>query len=106
ADGIRYARDGFVLSPMGAEACRQYRGLYPGLDAWQAVYGARKAGDLLVQPGAAKLLELLGAEGPDAYYRGPVADSIASELQRLGGFMQPSDLAPPVGAGTAPPPPP
>ena len=101
-DAIRYARDGFVLSPMGAEACRQYRAAYRGLDEWQTVYGGRQVGDLLVQPGAANLLELLGKEGPDAYYRGPVAESIAATLQQLGGFMEASDLAAHAGEWTDP----
>ncbi len=69
-DAIRYARDGFELTPMGAFSCIAFRGLYRGLDDWQAVYGQLEAGDVLRQPALARLIELLAEEGPKAYYRG------------------------------------
>jgi gamma-glutamyltranspeptidase/glutathione hydrolase len=92
-DAIRYARDGFELSPIGATACTQFARLYRGLDAWNAMYGSLRAGDQLRQPALAGLIELLAAEGPTAYYEGPVAASIVNVLGELGGYMDGEDLA-------------
>ncbi len=87
---------------MGAFSCLAFRGLYRGLDDWQAVYGALEAGDVLRQPALARLIELLAEGGPDAYYQGVVADAIAAALQRGGGLMEAADLA--VHAGEWAPP--
>jgi gamma-glutamyltranspeptidase/glutathione hydrolase len=40
--------------------------------------------------------------GPRAYYEGEVADAIAAAVQRLGGFLEPSDLAVHAGEWAAP----
>jgi gamma-glutamyltranspeptidase/glutathione hydrolase len=58
------------------------------------------AGDWLVQPDLARTLKLLAAQGPDAFYRGPLARAIVqaqrrtrSELGEAGkGRMTPDDL--------------
>lgn len=39
-------------------------------------------GDLLVQPDLAKTLKLIAARGPDAFYRGPLAQAIINAQQR------------------------
>ena len=39
-------------------------------------------GDWLVQPDLAKTLKLLAAKGPDAFYRGPMAQAIVKAQQR------------------------
>jgi gamma-glutamyltranspeptidase/glutathione hydrolase len=91
-DAVRYARDGFELSPMGATACTQFAGLYRGLDAWNTMYGSLHAGEQLRQPALARLIELLAEEGPAAYYEGPVASAITAALGDLGGYMDMEDL--------------
>jgi gamma-glutamyltranspeptidase/glutathione hydrolase len=101
-DAIRYAREGFELTPMGAISCIGFRGLYRGLDAWQEVYGTLDAGDVLRQPNLANLIERIADGGPDAYYQGVVADAIASALQQHGGLMDASDLAAHAGEWATP----
>ena len=101
-DAIRYARDGFEVTPLAAAAAQGYRGFYRGFDEWQAVYGGLELGDVLVQEPLARLIELLAADGPDAYYRGPVADAIAAALGRYGGLMTTDDLAAHAGRWDAP----
>jgi gamma-glutamyltranspeptidase/glutathione hydrolase len=91
--GVSLARDGFALTPQGAVSCAGYAMLYDPYEEWGRVYGGLEAGDTLRQPGIARLLELLAADGPDAYYRGPVADAIVAALGALGGLMAPDDLA-------------
>jgi gamma-glutamyltranspeptidase/glutathione hydrolase len=101
-DAIRYARDGFELTPMGAFSCTAYSGLYEGLDDWQAVYSSLQAGDVLRQPKLANLIELLAVDGPKAYYEGVVAEAIASAIQRAGGLMDTGDIAAHVGEWATP----
>jgi gamma-glutamyltranspeptidase/glutathione hydrolase len=101
-DAIRYARDGFELTPMGAISCIGFRGMYRGLDDWQAVYGSVEAGDVLRQPALANLIELIADGGPEAYYQGVVADAIATAIQRAGGLMESSDLSAHAGEWAAP----
>src|SRR5262249_57155564 len=38
-------------------------------------------------------LELIGKEGPDAFYRGELAEAIEAEMKRGGGLLTRSDLA-------------
>ena len=101
-DAIRYAREGFEITPLAAAAAQGYRGFYRGFHEWQAVYGGLDVGDVLVQEPLARLIELLAADGPDAYYRGPVAESIAAAVGRYGGCMTRDDLAAHAGQWDAP----
>jgi len=92
-DAIRYAREGFELSPIGGGACELYAPLYSAFDDWQAVYGSARQGEVLRQPALARLIERLATDGPAGYYTGPVAEAIAAAVQRCGGLLEPSDLA-------------
>ena len=47
----------------------------------------------LRQPELADVLEAIGRDGPDAYYRGDVAKAIASDVQGNGGLLSEEDLA-------------
>ncbi|MBU2534534.1 MAG: gamma-glutamyltransferase family protein, partial [Alphaproteobacteria bacterium] len=53
----------------------------------------RMEGDLLVQPALAATLKAIAESGPDAFYKGPIAEAIAAEVQRQGGVMTAADLA-------------
>ncbi|HLY74740.1 MAG TPA: gamma-glutamyltransferase [Planctomycetota bacterium] len=58
----------------------------PGGGLWQT-------GDRLLQPDLARTLELLASLGPDAFYRGPIADDIFAEMARGNGLITRQDLA-------------
>lgn len=58
------------------------RGLEPG-----------RVGDRLCNPDLATTLRRLAAGGVDAFYRGPIADAIAEDMVRRGGFVRRADLA-------------
>ncbi|GAC1652966.1 MAG: gamma-glutamyltransferase [Candidatus Dormibacteraceae bacterium] len=53
----------------------------------------KRMGDLFVQADYAHTLELLAAEGPAAFYRGPIARQIAADFQDHGGYLTEADLA-------------
>ena len=102
ADAIRYARDGFTVTPMLAAASHGFTGMYRDFSEWQAVYAGARVGNVLRQEPLARLIEVLAADGPDAYYRGPVAQNIVETLGRYGGFMAADDLAAHAGRWDAP----
>jgi gamma-glutamyltranspeptidase/glutathione hydrolase len=50
-------------------------------------------GERLIQKELAATLKAIAAEGPDAFYRGRIADLIAAEMARSGGLITKEDLA-------------
>jgi gamma-glutamyltranspeptidase/glutathione hydrolase len=71
----------------------EYRDNYPAL--FEKYLNAGKLwqeGDRFHSP-LADVLELIAEHGPDAFYRGPVADAIVAEVQHRGGIMTLDDLA-------------
>ncbi len=54
---------------------------------------APQAGDRLVQADLARTLQLIASNGPDAFYKGPIADLIAREMTSSGGLISKEDLA-------------
>jgi len=50
-------------------------------------------GERLVQADLANTLQLIADQGPDAFYRGPIADKIVAEMQAGGGLIDMASLA-------------
>lgn len=67
------------------EFCRVY-----GKDGGKADW---TSGDCLKQPDLARTLRLIAEQGPDAFYRGAIADLIVAEMQRGSGLIAKADLA-------------
>jgi gamma-glutamyltranspeptidase/glutathione hydrolase len=96
---IRLAADGFTLEPWSASSLNALVASSPHHAELRRVFGKSNgntswdAGDLLVQPDLARTLRLIADQGPDAFYTGPVADLIASEMRAGGGLITKADLA-------------
>ena len=65
-------------------ACRYF--YKPGGEPYQP-------GERLMQPDLADTLQLIAEEGPDAFYKGAIADKIVAEMERGGGFVDAESLA-------------
>jgi gamma-glutamyltranspeptidase/glutathione hydrolase len=52
-----------------------------------------KVGEVFRNPEYARALELVASEGPEAFYRGAIAQAILKTSQRLGGVMTAADLS-------------
>jgi gamma-glutamyltranspeptidase / glutathione hydrolase len=64
------------------------------LALWRRPDGAElQAGDVWVQPELATTLEAIAERGADAFYRGPLARTMAAEVSRMGGLWTEKDLA-------------
>jgi gamma-glutamyltranspeptidase/glutathione hydrolase len=122
APAIRLAREGFVVEAGDAGLLAVGAAQFARDPAMAAVflhdgkpYGV---GERLVQADLAHTLDMLDAQGPEAFYRGPVADAIVAASAEGGGILQKADFSgykvrdlPPVQCGyrgyqvvSAPPP--
>ena len=95
---IRYARDGYLVSPEIAyywrAGARAYRA--PELAAWRDTFaagGPPSAGSYVKLPDHAATLELIAETGGEAFYRGELAEKIADASRDGGGFLSAGDLA-------------
>jgi gamma-glutamyltranspeptidase / glutathione hydrolase len=88
-----YARDGFEVTPKAASDFATARAFYADFEPWMAVHRDIEAGTVLRQTAMARTIEALANDGPDAYYRGPIAGAIAAAVQEAGGDLDPADLA-------------
>jgi gamma-glutamyltranspeptidase/glutathione hydrolase len=96
---VRLAEDGFVLN---ARLASSLNGLVRSSAAFPElcrVFGKRgdpagwQAGDRLVQKDLARTLRLIAEQGPDAFYKGAIADQLAAEMKAGGGLITKADLA-------------
>ena len=98
---VTLARDGFApswfnLYSNGLMAGKLFR--YSELRGIFMPGGEMPSGDLsspsrFRQPDLANVLEAIGRDGPDAFYKGGVAGAIVSDIQQNGGILSEEDLA-------------
>ena len=94
---IVYAEEGFAVAPgdalswsLGEARLRQD----PEAARTLLLDGrAPRAGEVLVQPDLARSLRLVAEGGPDAFYRGEIAERLAAYARRTGGLLDRQDLA-------------
>jgi gamma-glutamyltranspeptidase/glutathione hydrolase len=89
---LRLARDGFEVTPAAAAVFDESRLMYRQFDDWMRVYASVGPGTVLRQPALARTIETLASGGPDAYYRGPIADAIGAAVAAGGGRLDAADL--------------
>lgn len=96
APAISYARDGFPVSELiafywakGVEKL----GEQPNFRSTYTRNGAPPAkGDVFRNPDLARTYEVLTTQGRDAFYRGPLADTISAFCERVGCRLRRADL--------------
>lgn len=93
---VDLARFGFPVSARLAQSLEKlaaYRDRFPGLAQFARPDGTPlREGDTLVQPDLAATLEAIAWHGPDAFYRGSIADQIVAEMHAGGGIITKADL--------------
>ena len=97
APAIRLAEGGFFVDERLHRTLAERQGRLTRFASTVEVFfsnGAPPAvGSLFRQPALAETLRLLARNGPDAFYRGRIADWIVQEMQRGGGWITHQDLA-------------
>ncbi|HZR99659.1 MAG TPA: gamma-glutamyltransferase [Chloroflexota bacterium] len=100
APAIRIAAEGFPVHPNLARQSAQFGDLLAKDAAAAALFfpegRALRTGQPLVQREMADSLRAIAADGPRAFYGGPIGQAIGEHCQRLGGLLAPSDFAAPV----------
>ncbi|MBS1845643.1 MAG: gamma-glutamyltransferase [Actinobacteria bacterium] len=103
---IEQARDGVTVVPSLATSIAieaEALGRDPGCRETFYIEGRPlRAGDVLRQSALAKTLETLAAEGPEAFYRGPIGRTLAAGLRSQGSHLTAADLAGFVPESTTP----
>jgi gamma-glutamyltranspeptidase/glutathione hydrolase len=96
---VKLAEEGFVLGESLANSLNWIVCSAKEFPELRRVYGKGEGtkdwqdGDLLIQKDLAATLRLLADEGPDAFYRGAIADKIAAEMEAGKGLLTKADLA-------------
>ncbi len=98
APAIALAEDGFSVSEDLAAGLAERRAVFARWPESMRVFfkpdgGIYAAGETLRQPDLAASLRRIAADGPDAFYRGAIAEKIAAEMAAHGGVMTAADLA-------------
>lgn len=97
APAIAMAREGYAITPRVSHDLAKQTDLLrqsPAAAATFLVDGeAPAAGTVQTQPLLADTLEAIGREGPDAFYRGGVAEDMVECLRTAGGFHSLEDFA-------------
>jgi gamma-glutamyltranspeptidase / glutathione hydrolase len=101
APAIRYAREGFPVSPKIADAWARSAArlkTFPGFaDQFMIADGsgghAPGTGEIWTNSNLAATLERIAADGRAGFYEGPVAQTIAATLAAQGGLLVAADLA-------------
>ncbi|QDY40628.1 gamma-glutamyltransferase [Candidatus Pantoea soli] len=99
APAIRLARDGIIVNDALADDLATYgkENLINHDNSRAIFYKADgqpyQKGDRLVQKNLAHSLQLIAQQGPDAFYKGKIADAIAGEMAQHGGLIGKADLA-------------
>jgi gamma-glutamyltranspeptidase/glutathione hydrolase len=98
APAIRLAREGFVLTRadtdiIDAGASRIKRDPIAAKIFFRPDGSPLEPGDRLVQPDLAHTLQAIADGGPDAFYKGAVAEKIETAMKAGGGIMTAQDLA-------------
>ncbi len=95
---IDQARNGIVVSYDLSELLRTRQPRLCGNEAacgyfYKANGVPYEAGDIFVQSDLADTLQAIADEGPDAFYKGAIAEKIAAEMRRGGGLVDMESLA-------------
>jgi gamma-glutamyltranspeptidase / glutathione hydrolase len=94
-DAIHYARDGYPVGPVFAAGWKRMESLLrasPNTEQYLPGGAVPVAGQVVQLPDLARTLQGIAEGGPEAFYRGPVADAIVSTLEAAGGVMAHEDL--------------
>lgn len=94
---IELADKGFAVSHHEGYIMKQHEGLFNKFASSQKYFlhndkTAYKEGELFRQKDLAKTLKLIAKEGPDAFYKGKIADMIAADMEKNGGLITKADL--------------
>ncbi|HDZ5145742.1 TPA: gamma-glutamyltransferase [Campylobacter jejuni] len=98
APAIKLAEKGFLISDRQEQTMLEAKDMFKKFPSSSKYFlkedgSTYKSGDLFIQKDLAKTLKLIAKEGPDAFYKGKIADLIASDMVKNKGIITKEDLA-------------
>jgi gamma-glutamyltranspeptidase/glutathione hydrolase len=95
---VKLAEEGFIIDDSLASSLNWVVGGSSEFPELQRVFGKAgaanwRAGDRFVQKDLGKTLRLIAEQGPDAFYKGEIADKFAAEMKAGKGLITKDDLA-------------
>jgi len=94
---IRLAEQGFPVSFNLAESLKDSEGLLEKFTDSRRIFlrdgKPYEAGEIFQQPELATTLRRIAAQGPDGFYKGPVAQAIVTTMEKYHGLITVDDLA-------------
>jgi gamma-glutamyltranspeptidase/glutathione hydrolase len=94
---ITYAEEGFPVTELIShywELSLKHFSEYPNVMSTFSVDGeAPEKGDIFRNPNLAGTYRLIAEEGRDAFYNGPIAETIVNFIQNQGGFLSKEDFS-------------
>ena len=91
---IYYAEHGFPVTEIIHDAWKLYAGrLSENKDVYLPRGEAPQVGEMFRNPQLAGALRLIATQGPEAFYKGPIARAVLKTSARLGGKLAGADLA-------------
>ncbi|HMD97076.1 MAG TPA: gamma-glutamyltransferase [Terriglobia bacterium] len=94
---IRLAEQGFPVSFNLAESLKESKGLLEKFTDSRRIFlrdgKPYEPGEILKQPELAETLKRIAAQGPDGFYKGPVARAMVATMERYHGLITADDLA-------------
>ncbi|ELU7404434.1 gamma-glutamyltransferase [Campylobacter jejuni] len=98
APAIKLAEKGYLINDRQEQTMLEAKDMFKEFPSsskyFLKKYGnTYKSGDLFVQKDLAKTLKLIAKEGPDAFYKGKIADLIATDMAKNKGIITKEDLA-------------
>lgn len=96
APAIKLADEGFILNQGDADILAASTKQFVDQPNVAAIFlnagQPWKAGEVFVQKNLAATLKLIAGQGPDAYYKGPIADAIVAASSAKGGVLSKKDF--------------
>ncbi|EJV5811342.1 gamma-glutamyltransferase [Campylobacter jejuni] len=98
APAIKLAEKGYLINDRQEQTMLEAKDMFKEFPSSSKYFlkkdgSTYKSGDLFVQKDLAKTLKLIAKEGPDAFYKGKIADLIATDMAKNKGIITKEDLA-------------
>ncbi|EOI8655332.1 gamma-glutamyltransferase [Campylobacter jejuni] len=98
APAIKLAEKGYLINDRQEQTMLETKDMFKEFPSSSKYFlkkdgSTYKSGDLFVQKDLAKTLKLIAKEGPDAFYKGKIADLIATDMAKNKGIITKEDLA-------------
>jgi gamma-glutamyltranspeptidase/glutathione hydrolase len=97
APAIKLAQEGYRLSEGDIKILGQFTKSFQRQPSVAPIFlkqgQAYQVGDLLIQKDLAKSLSLIASKGPDAFYKGSIADAIVQASEMYGGILSLEDFS-------------